>query len=187
MLFMKKTKAYKHFAGTSLLLAAISMPVLMALLPSRSATDINLPFLNNSQKPVVLAFAGYPGCNTVCPISLSVLRDAYQDYYSQYSSINAEVMFINIQLNTPDEITNAYAKFYHPNFSGYSVKSNEAHDIYKALSLQTFNNNKDSNRHAGYIYLFVRIQDKWNIEHVYQQLPSPKEIISDLKGLKQIT
>jgi len=185
-LINRKTKAGKHLAGALLLLMAISSPGLMALLPSRSDAHIDLPFLNTSQQSTVLAFAGFPGCDTICPVSLSILSDVYRNLNSEYNSMEVELMFINIQLDTPDEITDAYAKSYHPNFSSYSVKSKEAYDIYKALSLRTFENMQDSYPHTGYIYVFVRTLDKWNIEHVYQQTPSSRKIISDLKQLKQI-
>jgi len=182
----KKTKAGEHLAGVLLLLIAISLLGLMALLPSRSDSHIDLPFLNTSQKSVVLAFAGFPGCDTICPVSLSVLSDVYRTLNSENSSMKVEVMFINIQLDTPDVITNAYAKSYHPNFSSYSVKSKEVYGIYKALSLRTFEKTQDPYSHTGYIYVFARSLDKWNIEHVYQQIPSSTKIISDLNKLKQI-
>lgn len=187
MTVINKKKTCKHLAGTLLLLTAISLLGLLTFLPSRSAETIDLPFLNASQKSVVLAFAGFPGCSNSCPISLNILSDVYRDFNSESDRIKAEVMFVNIQLDFPDEATDAYAKSYHPEFSSYTVKSKEAYDIYKSLSLRTFESGQNADRHTGYIYMFVKTLNKWNIERVYQQTPSSKKIISDLKNLKQIT
>ena len=180
----KEINVRKHLVGVLLLLFALSTLGLMTLLPSSSKADIDLPFLNTTQKSLVLAFAGFPGCSTTCPISLNVLGDVYRNFNSEGNGMKMGITFINIKLDTPHDITDSYAKSYHREFSSYSVNSKEAYGIYKALSLQTFKNAKDSTHHTGYIYMFVKELDRWRIQHVYRQIPSSVEIISDLNKLK---
>lgn len=174
--------ARDHIAGALLLILSISTLGLLALLPSRGDAGIQLPFLEDASSPVVVAFAGFPGCGTVCPRGLSVL-DALHDSVHEGPSQRLDILFINIQQYTPSAVTAAYASSFNPEFSSYTVTPGDAKLVYDALSLRSFDNEEPIVSHSGFIYVFVQESGLWRIEHVYRNIPPPRQLVDDVNKL----
>lgn len=172
---------HKHIAGAGLLLCALATLALVPMLPARGAANIELPFLQDVQQPVVVAFAGYPGCGTICPTSLSLLSGVYRQIESSDSQLG--MLFINIQRDSSHETTAAYARDFHPEFLSYTVSSADADSVYRSLALQSFDDAGAAIAHSGLIYVFSKGQEGWRIEHVYRRPPSPDRLKVDLQNL----
>jgi len=177
--------ARDHIAGVLLLILSVSTLGLLALLPSRGDAGIQLPFLDDAPAPIVVAFAGFPGCGTVCPRGLSVL-DALYDGVHEERAHKLDILFINIQKYTPPAVTAAYASSFNPEFLSYTVTPEDATLVYDSLSLRSFDNEESMVSHSGFIYVFVQESGLWRIERVYRNIPPSSQLVDDInKLLKQ--
>lgn len=172
----------QHLAGTGMLLLALLLLGGVSLLPTRGAAGIDLPFLDPSQPPVVVAFAGYPGCGTVCPVSLSLMREAYRALPPARQP-RIGLQFVNIRRNADPVQTARFARAWHPDFRAYAVTAADAPSLYAGLALQSFGSSEAAEAHSGFIYIFVREAGAWRIEHVYRQLPAAAELLARLTHL----
>lgn len=171
-----------HIAGVLMLLLSVSALGLITLLPSRGNAGIQLPFLEDVSSTVVVAFAGFPGCSTVCPRGLSVL-DAFYDAVPADHARGLDVLFINIQKYTPPAITAAYASSFNRNFLSYTVLPEDVKLIHDSLNLRSFDNGDSALSHSGFIYVFIRESGLWRIEHVYRKIPTPSQLVTDVTRL----
>ncbi|MFK7795088.1 MAG: SCO family protein [Gammaproteobacteria bacterium] len=153
---------------------------LLSSIPLTSTAAVELPFLSNIKAQRVLAFGGFPDCSTACPISLSTLQQTYIHYKEQTNKNDLRVIFVNIKLDTPAEITRKYAQSFHPDFQGYSSKSADTSSLYKTLSLKTFSSNQNGSAHAGLIYLFENTNQEWRMTRVFDSSVDQQKILSQL-------
>lgn len=180
----KHTRWQSHAAGITLIILAISSLAAISALPDFSEKDYQLPFLPNSGKTAHLVFAGYPGCGSICPTSMALLKHVYSDIADKAEFPPPDVTFVNVELSTPLSVSMQYAQTWHKDFRGYSIQKDEAKTIYKELAVQSYSTNQDSSAHQGYIYLFSRKNQAWTLVHAYSQTPEVGEIISDVAALK---
>jgi len=74
---------------------------------------------------IVLVFFGYPGCSTVCPVTLRTLAHVYTHYWKIYQDEALKVVFVNLELGMTAEITMRYAKHFHLNFLIYQLSKRQ--------------------------------------------------------------
>ncbi len=174
----------QHVLGSLLLIVALSVLGLVPLLPARGASGLDAPFLNDAQRDIVVAFAGFPGCGTVCPTSLALMANAYRGLELPQNR-RPELLFINIQRDFDQDATDIYARAFHPDFGSHAVTSGDANTIYQSLSLTSYADVTSSTAHSGYIYIFVRDSFGWRIEDVYRTTPSERHLRDRLQRLAQ--
>jgi cytochrome oxidase Cu insertion factor (SCO1/SenC/PrrC family) len=162
-----------------------ALAFLLSLIPLRTNAAVELPFLSDIQAERVLAFAGFPDCSTACPLSLSTLQQTYIHYKEHIDKNDLRVVFVNIKLDTPPEITRKYAQSFHQDFNGYSTKPTDSSSLYKTLSLKTFSNTQDNSAHAGLIYLFENVNQQWRMTRVFDNNVDQQQLLSHL--LKKYT
>lgn len=180
----KLTKWQAHAAGIALIILAFSSLAAMSSLPGFSEKDYQLPFLPKSGKTVHLVFAGYPGCGSICPTSMSLLKHVYSDIADKAELLPPDVTFVNVELNTPRSVSTQYAQSWHKDFRGYSIHKDEANSVYKELAVQSYSTNQDSSAHQGYIYLFNREKEAWKLVKAYAEPPELGQIKNDVAALK---
>lgn len=164
-----------------LLVAAIPLlAIVLTFIPLSSNASIELPFLEHTQAKKVLVFGGFPSCGSTCPISLAKLQQTYDNYTKLSGKNDLKVIFVNIQLDTPTEISEAYAKSFHQDFESYSVPSKEAEHLYKSISMQTFPNNQSQPGHNGYIYLFSSIDHEWKLNRIFNTKVTQEKLLKQL-------
>lgn len=157
-----------------------ALAFMLSLIPLKTNAAVDLPFLSNIQVQRVLAFGGFPDCSSTCPISLSTLQQTYIHYKEYITKEDLQVVFVNIKLNTPHEITHKYAQSFHQDFTGYSTHSDEASFLYKTLSLKTFSNEQDYSQHSGLIYLFENVNQQWRMTRVFDSNIDQQKLLSHL-------
>ncbi len=160
-----------------------AIPILafaLTFIPFKTNADINLPFLANAKTDRVLAFGGFPGCGSTCPLSLSTLQQTYINYKNHITENDLSVVFLNIKLNASPEITHKYAQSFHQDFNGYSTKPADASALYKKLSLKTFSSEKNYSGHQGLIYLFENIDQQWKMTRVFDSNIDEKILLNHL-------
>ncbi len=157
-----------------------ALAFLLSLIPLRTNAAVELPFLSNIQAERVLAFGGFPDCSTACPLSLSTLQQTYIHYKEHIDKDDLRVVFVNIKLDTPPEITRKYAQSFHQEFKGYSTKSTDTSSLYKTLSLKTFSHKQDDFSHTGLIYLFENVNQQWRMTRVFDSNVDQEKLLNHL-------
>lgn len=167
-----------------LLVAAIPLlAIVLTFIPLSSNANVELPFLEQSHANKVLVFGGFPSCSSVCPTSLTTLQQTYDDYIQVSGKNDLQVIFVNIQLDTPIDISESYAKSFHPDFAGYSVTSKQSEKLYKTISMQTFSREKKLAGHTGFIYFFSSSNNQWKLKRVFNNEVTQENLLKQL--LKQ--
>ena len=172
----------RHIVGACLLLFAVSSLALAAMLPMQSSKGVELPFLDDSGAPIVVGFAGFPGCGDVCPAGMALLGHSARQL-SVPDRQDVSLLFINLQRGTPASVSNAYARAFHPEFYSYTVALDESDLFYRELALRSFSPDESAVTHSGYFYVFVRERGHWRIQHVYRRPPAASQLVNDLESL----
>ena len=173
----------KHLLGTALLALAPVFFLLLPLLPANSASaPVELPFLAGRGEDHILAYLGYPGCADICPMSLKRLSDTRNQLIKAGSKADVGLLFVNVQLDTPDEVTLAYARAHDPAFTGYSLRAEDRKALYLALSARGYAEGDNPASHTGFVYWFRRDGSDWYLNRVYMELPDQKELASAVAG-----
>ena len=170
----------RRFTGLILVALIPALMLLLPLIPMSSNKVVNLPFLQERPTGKILVFGGFPSCSSVCPIQLSTLQQTYINYRNHSSANDLQVLFLNIELDTPDTITRAYAKSFHQDFDGYSIKTRDALQLRKTLALQTFASGETIPNHNGYIYLFASEGSQWKMERIFNNNTNQQQLLRHL-------
>lgn len=174
-----------HLTGLFLLLLAFSCLATMQWLPQNSNHTYTLPFLPDDGVSVHLVYAGFPGCGTACPTAMMTLSTVVGELRQQHASVIPDVTFVNIERDTPHQITERYTHSWDPEFNAYSITSAEAGSLYRALTIRSFQNSDAASAHLSPIYLFHRDRLNWKLAHIYPDIPTARRIIRDIKTLQQ--
>ncbi|MDO6459633.1 SCO family protein [Granulosicoccaceae sp. 1_MG-2023] len=175
---------HQHAAGLVLLALVPVFLLILPLLPARSAPSaITLPFLENRSEAHVLAYLGYPGCTDICPTSLRLLSQARKSVLQEAPGTDLGLLFVNVQLDTPEAVTQAYARAHDPAFSGYSLRAEDRKALYSTLSARGYANGENPASHTGYIYLFSRKGEDWFLERVFLEPPARQALAEAVLNL----
>lgn len=170
----------QHLLGCSFLLLALLLLAAIPVLPAASVKTVELPIFDKTDKNLLVAFVGYPGCHTSCPASLQKLKIAYQEQAKTHAF---DVMLINVQLGLSTAQSQSFVRAFHPNFLAYSITQNERELFYNELGIQAYFTSQQASQHPGYIYVFKRIKQQWQIHRMYKAIPQTQELIKDINAI----
>ena len=157
----------KYLAAFCLVSLIAATFIYIPSIPMQSHKKVYLPWLENITGNHVLVFGGYPGCLSTCPIALNTLREVYLNYQLRTKSNDLQVVFTNILQNSSDDLSNKYAKSFHKDFIGVSIKSDQINDYRRSFSMQTFQAINDITHHPGYIYYLHNQNSQWHLKQVF--------------------
>ena len=173
----------QHLFGLFLLALVPGYFLILPLLPSTTAAPpVELPFLEGRSEYHILAYLGYPGCTDICPMSLRRLSATRQALIDEGHTAEVGIMFVNVQLDTPDEVTLAYAKAHDPAFAGYSLHGEDRRALYSALSAKGYADGDDPASQTGFVYWFNRRGQDWYLNRIFLELPGKGELVSLVAG-----
>ena len=140
-------------------------------------------FLENEKKPHVLLYFGYVGCYTVCPPALNEISQIYENLDKNKFS----VYFINLQINTPKENVDQFAKVFNKDFKGIYLDKKQISEIISKLNVKYLpsivNNNEID--HSGFLHYLEKNNNKFYQKFIYTTKPFDIDyIIKDLKSIK---
>jgi cytochrome oxidase Cu insertion factor (SCO1/SenC/PrrC family) len=167
---------HQHFAGSLLLFGALGVMLLLPFLPARSAATLGLDALDQFEEDIVVAFAGYPGCSTVCPTTLATMARARD----QLQQPDIGLAFINIDRYARPAQSVAYAQAFHADFRAITVADTSAQSLMSELGLTTFDDTSSQPAHPGYLFVLTRTASDWRIAELYRRLPNDQTLTRDL-------
>ncbi|MEL6302075.1 MAG: SCO family protein [Pseudomonadota bacterium] len=170
-------RSWRHHAvGVAMLLLTAGSLALIPLLPAKSETTLDLPFLSDIDADVVIVFAGFPGCNTSCPTALRAMATVYE----QSSSPNTQLVFINIERDARDDLTTQYARAYHQSFAGVTLTRSTASLFARELGLRSFDSTRAALAHSNNIFVLRRESDGWHIAEVLRSSLQTQPLITSI-------
>jgi protein SCO1/2 len=144
--------------------------------------DTNFNFLKNENSEYVLLYFGYVGCTTICTPALTQINQIYKELDSNKFAF----YFINLQVNTPEEIVDQFAKYFNKNFNGIYLNNEEIKKITNKLSVKHIPSMVDKNEidHTGFLYVLKKEKDNiYQQKFLYTTKPFQiEEIINDLNN-----
>ncbi|MEL7297895.1 MAG: SCO family protein, partial [Pseudomonadota bacterium] len=151
------------------LAAALGVLVALPLLPARSIAAVELNVLDQVSAPTALLFAGFPGCATVCPTTLSVM-----DRARDLASAQTALVFINIQRDAHPGAVRRYVEQFAPDVVTASIDDRSAKPLMRALGIRGFDSQRAASTHRGDIYVLVQREQRWQVADVLHTTPSPE-------------
>lgn len=179
------TRAH-HVGGTLLVILTLVSLSLVPYLPTRAAHETALPFLDGRDSTIVLAYAGFPGCGNTCPRGLASLAKVYDRHIST-GGAPLDLLFINVQQNSPAPVAHAFAQAFHEKFDVYTIRGRDADDVYRKLALRSYDDVGGAAYHSDAVYVFTQHSGSWRIEKVYRRFPSIDRLAADLAQLTLTT
>ncbi|MEO1576863.1 MAG: SCO family protein [Pseudomonadota bacterium] len=177
--------ARHHLVGLASLCAAAGFLVGLPLVAADTRASVRAPFQDQlvlaPAARTMLMFAGFPGCQGVCPTALKQLA-AVQDLANrELGDGQLAVVFVNLHLDTGDAGAAAYARSFHPDFYGLTATSSDRAEINSLLAQTGSRNLAELGRHRGNVYHYHRTATGWTLARVYPSLPSRASLISDVR------
>lgn len=117
--------------------------------------NVEIPWLEKSEKKVTLVFFGYVGCADVCAPLLYELKNMYRSRAWQKFNAEVEVVFINLIPQMQPSIVNPFAKSFDVDFKGVYLNRKNLTKIEREFRLffsaSIFD--KEVVNHTDHIYL----------------------------------
>lgn len=180
-----KHNARHHLVGLASLCAAAGFLVGLPLVAADTRASVRAPFQEKLDLAPgarsLLMFAGFPGCQGICPTALQQLATVQDTANRELGHGELAVVFVNLHLDTGDAGATAYARSFHPDFTGLSATSADRLALKTLLSQGGSRNVADLARHRGNVYHYRRTATGWMLVRVYSSLPSRASLMNDVR------
>jgi len=172
-----------------LLLFFISVPFIQSLLFSSKNEgsfylnkEIQADFLH-SNKPNLLVYFGYVGCNNICTPFLHKLNLLYESAEFQALQKDTDVFFVNLTSNIEPSQADGFAKNFNKNFKGIYLSKKEVQNLDRNYKLFFSDDLIDKNKmnHTDYLYLIRNHNDSKILKNIYFTHPlRTQKLIHDI-------
>ena len=145
--------------------------------------DINLPFLEKEQKPIVLLFFGYVGCTEICTPALHQLDEIFK----KIDSKNVSLYFINLLTSADPQSVDDFAKSFNPAFNGVYLNQKEIDTVITKLNVMSVPSLLDKNviDHSAFLHLFEKENGVYKQKYIYTTSPFDMDyIIKDITKIQ---
>ncbi len=177
-------------------LMILVIPVVQSLLFVTQSTGkieveqkIEAPYLDRSDKDMMLLFFGYVGCTKVCTPILHQLDTFYDSNAFEAHKSSVGFYFINLMPQLESHQPDQFAKSFNPNFEGIYLSQKELMGIDRELGVFFTKNLSipDEIDHSDHLYLVQRQKDGALIlKSIYTMHPLNRELlINDISELKE--
>lgn len=178
------------------LLMILVIPAVQFMLFSTQSTGkiivdktLHSPYLQSSDKDLMLVFFGYVGCAKVCTPILHQLDKLYDSKEFEPYNDKVDLMFVNLmpelELNQPE----LFAKSFNPRFKGVYLSQKELMNIDRELGVFFSKSMREPTEidHSDNLYLIEKQKDGMLIlKSIYSMHPLNYEmLINDISKLRE--
>jgi len=149
--------------------------------------NVEVPWLEKSDKKVTLVFFGYVGCADVCAPLLYEIENIYRSSELKEFNSEVEVVFINLIPEMKPSSVDSFAKSFDIDFKGVYLNRKELLKIERDFRLffSTSIFDRESINHTDHIYLIRNNRDNRTLYAIYPTHPLSKELL--IEDMKTIT
>jgi len=177
----------KHILGSLLILLSLGVLFIIPFIPLEGNKPVRASFLDDIESKYALVFFGYPGCGSVCPVTMSGLNQIYRTYQREYSDPFLKVAFVNLFLDIETQLSRDYAQSFHPDFYGYGLSEKNQREIREDFGIAPLPRHEGELTHTNYTYLLQREKTHWEIKYVYDESNLPVlQVLNHLKTLRSM-
>ena len=150
---------------------------------------INAPYLEDSDKELMLVFYGYVGCVKVCTPILQKLDDFYDSKEFVPYKRSVGLNFVNLMPELESHQPDSFAKSFNPQFIGRYLSHKELMNIDRTLGVFFSKNlsQPDEIDHSDHLYLIKREKNGTLIlKSIYTMHPLNRELlVHDISVLQE--
>lgn len=178
---MSNNNHYKVPVGIGLWLLLITFIFSIPFIPLTLDKKVDVSFLDQEGNENALVFFGFTSCGDICPMTLSILKQLYDE--QEISSKWPQVIFVDIDINSNTIEASNFAKQFHDSFIGVHI-SNEALLEMSAKFGLNIKQEGSQITHLGKTYLLRRKLTEWRLVKVYNPNSMSVEILQkELRNL----
>ena len=128
-------------------------------------------------------FFGYTNCPDICPMTMSVMADAYKNLSAEFESIQAIFVTVDPERDTTNDLS-SYVSYFDKNFIGLQGNPKDESSLIRQIGIVHYHNKKNENYlvdHPASIFLIdpkMRLLAKLSPPH------QSKKIIDQFKKIK---
>ncbi|MBV1911618.1 MAG: SCO family protein [Kangiellaceae bacterium] len=164
MASLKSKINFKVLLGLALWLSMIGIIVAVVTLPISTDKPVDIKFLSLQENDQALVFFGFRGCSSICPTTLSVLRNLL--LLEKDESKWPQLTFIDIERVSSQQHARDYAQQFHPHISGYHPTEDELAELVRQFGLRIALKNEQID-HLGRLYLLQKRKQTWFLVKTY--------------------
>lgn len=127
-------------------------------------------FLDKSAHQVEVVFFGYPGCATICPVSLAKLSSVLESPKIIQSGDEIGATFINVhnKLDVNTLSVDSYSSSFSPNIRGYNPDVTTYRDLSEEFALRIYSNRTQGSQisHTDHFFILQKHETKWRVYRV---------------------
>ena len=145
-------------------------------------TKIQADFIH-SDKPNLLIYFGYVGCNDICTPFLHKLSQFYESQEFQILRKETDVFFINLTPNIEPSQADSFVKSFHKEFKGIYLSRKEIQNLDRNYKLFFSDDliNQDEMNHTDYLYFITNNKDSKILKSIYFTHPlRTQKLIHDM-------
>ncbi len=188
----------KAFLAIILFVAMIFViPALQSILFASHSTGkmsiekkLEAPYLQSSDKDIMLLFFGYVGCTKVCTPILHQLDEIYDSKAFEPIKKNVDLMFVNLMPELEPNQPDIFAKSFNPSFKGVYLSQKELMHIDRELGVYFSKSIGDAAEidHSDNLYLVQKQKDgTLRLKSIYSMHPLNRDmLINDISDLCQV-
>lgn len=149
--------------------------------------ELAAPYLQGSEKEMMLVFFGYVGCVKVCTPILQELDKLYDSKEFAKNKGNVDLMFVNLMPELEPDQPDRFAKSFNPSFKGVYLTQKQLMSLDRELGVYFSKSIGDSAQidHSDNLYLVKKQKDGTLIlKSIYSMHPLKSEmLISDIEKM----
>ncbi|ADR34115.1 electron transport protein SCO1/SenC [Sulfuricurvum kujiense DSM 16994] len=151
--------------------------------------ELVAPYLQGSEKEMMLVFFGYVGCVKVCTPILQELDKLYDSKEFAKNKGNVDLMFVNLMPELEPDQPDLFAKSFNPSFKGVYLTQKQLMSLDRELGVYFSKSIGDTAEidHSDNLYLVKKQKDGTLIlKSIYSMHPLKSEmLISDIEKMSK--
>ncbi len=151
--------------------------------------ELDAPYLQGSDKDMMLVFFGYVGCVKVCTPILQELDKLYDSKEFAKNKGNVDLMFVNLMPELEPDQPDIFAKSFNPSFKGVYLTQKQLMSLDRELGVYFSKSIGDTAEidHSDNLYLVEKQKNGTLIlKSIYSMHPLKSEtVISDIVKLSK--
>ena len=129
-------------------------------------------------------FFGYTNCPDICPITMSVMTDAYRTLIDEYKNIQIIFVTVDPDRDNIDKLK-SYVSFFDPDIVGLYEKPTTENSLTKQIGVAHYNNKEDGKYIVDHSASIFIIDPKMRLVSKISPPHKSDEIIEKFKKIKR--
>lgn len=160
----------KHLLGIVLLLGSISWVFALSSIPMDGNKEVQANFLGSAQSEKMLLFFGPVYCGSQCPVTMRFLSGLYEENKGELQKKGWSFAFVNLEEGSDPVASEIFAQGFHEDFLGFGLAGEQFAQAKREFNITFQKQSEQDFSHSRTIYLLERVEGKWRIRYLQENL-----------------